>query len=141
MSMWFNAARLSAASFEAIRKEPRLVEALFFDSKLAKPADFDAERDVFGADYRLIGEMIEAMEESGIEEVAEDAGLVRHALGEEEEGSPIAYDFCYGPGFAMTPDEVKAVSKRIGKDDEGFGIGPFFAAAAKAGQGIIGGVS
>lgn len=136
MSMWLNYAKLSPSTFEKAKKTPSLVESLFFsEAGAARPADFDSEADVFGEDYRTISAVTEAMDEAGVPHEWLDKAMGDGA------GDELAYEFCYGPGFALSPAEVKTIAKELGKEGDGFGIAEFFAEAAKQGKGIVGGVS
>jgi hypothetical protein len=68
-------------------------------------------------------------------------------------GSALDFDFCYGPAFGMTPEEVKEVAAGLAAepwahealgvdDDENLpGLLRFFAEAAAEGKGLVGGVS
>jgi hypothetical protein len=136
MSMWLSYAKLSPSSFDEVRKSPSLVEALFFDSELSPPSDFDSEKDTFGEDYRSISSVLEAMEE----DVGHEAGALKRAMGDGA-GEELEYEFCYGPGFALSPADVVTLARELAEDSDGFGIAEFFAEAAKQGKGIVGGIS
>src|SRR5690242_7666004 len=102
MSMWLNYAKLSPSSFERIRKEPSLVETLFFDSSLAAPKDFDGEADVYGEDYLSISSMLEASGDEDEDEDEEgDASPLDEATGAG--ARELDYEFCYGNAFVFEP--------------------------------------
>jgi hypothetical protein len=71
-----------------------------------------------------------------------------HGTGEE-----LPYEFCYGPGFVLDPAAVVRVAEGLAAEgwgadgaigevlDEDEDLGRFYAAAAREGKAVIGGVS
>jgi len=150
MSMWLNLVKLTLDDVEKVKAKPNVLDAVFFDGGTSQLASYNEANDVFGTDYRTLSEVGEAMADG--EELEEQdtwlAKSVGNGLGDE-----LDYEFCYGPGFVLSPDEVKNVATGFASeawyadaeavdDDENIpGLVRFFETAAKEGKGVIGGVS
>jgi hypothetical protein len=156
--MWLTLAKVSPELLAAIRVQPGLVEPLFFDPEeddptAAPPDGFDPASDTFGYDYRTLTMLAEAQaEESGDPAPFEDQDtwLCKAAHGT---GTELPYEFCYGIGFVLEPADVVRVAEGLASEgwgeggpigeilDEDEDLGRFYAAAAREGKAVIGGVS
>lgn len=163
MSMWLTLRKIDTALLEAIRDRPELVHELFFEvDDAAPPRGFRPWADAYGYDYRTISAIVEgrAEDEEGTTDWTGCYPWMARAIGHEGGEVIEDYEFCYGPAFVLTPDEVKKVAKglaaegwglgasaadwgddRRDDDDEFEDLGSFFAAAAAEGRAVIGGVS
>ena len=132
--MWMNFARVSAASLEALKKDASGLDFLFFSEDGAKAAANSAGivgAPCAGLDYRTAAMVIEAMAEHTGEGESDP-------LGELGVTGDLDYDAGYGPAFYLDPAAVKKASADSGippLDDE---VEELFAAAAKAGEAIVG---
>jgi hypothetical protein len=148
MSMWLNLAKLAPADLEKVREDPQRLDRIFFEEEGEAPTEFDEEKDVFGTDYRTLAAIAEAMEI----DLDEGESWLSRATGSGI-GAELEFDFTYGPGFVLLPDEVKQVADGLSAeewagealaidDDENLpGLLRFFVAAAEQRRGIVGGVS
>jgi hypothetical protein len=148
MSMWLNLAKLSSEQLELVRLEPQRLDGVFFEEDAGGIDGIDEDADVFGTDYRTLLAIAEALEI----DLDDGESWLSRATGNGL-GSEIDYEFCYGPGFTMTADEVKQVAAGLAAepwaedalgvdDDENLpGLLRFFAKAAEEGKGLVGGVS
>jgi hypothetical protein len=136
--MWLNYAKVTPEALSSLKKSPKLVEGLFFDSAVGAVAGFEPDKDVFGEDYRMITEVAEAMAggESFYEQETWLTRAMGHGMGEE-----VAYEFCYGPGFCFSAEQVQQIANGLSKEDDPFGVSDFFAEAARQGRAVVGGVS
>lgn len=141
MSMWLDLARVSAATFERIREEPSLIEAIFFGD------DEDAEKtlaelgigqgDIAGFDYRSAYEARRAMAEAMGDELDEDGDPVLDDLGV---GGELDFDAGYGPAFYVEPSATGQATDSIACaiDDDAKAV---IEAAAAGGDYLIGVIS
>jgi hypothetical protein len=148
MSMWLELAKLTPADLEKVRADPQRLDPVFFEEEGEALDELDPEADVFGTDYRTLSAIAEAMEI----DLDDGESWLSRATGNGI-GSELAFDFTYGPGFLLTPDEVQQVAAGLSAegwadaaavedDDENLpGLLRFFTTAAKQKRGIVGGVS
>lgn len=146
MSLWLTLAKIAPPVLAEARQSPALIDALFSggNDPALLPQGFRPGLDSHGEDFRALGDTAEGRAE--VEEGESDwrsaypwlARATGHGCEVVEE-----YEFGYGPAFVLTPDEVRQVAK--GLVGEGWarflGLGPFYAAAAAEGKGVIGGVN
>lgn len=145
--MWLNLAKLSPTQLEQVRGDPQLLDGIFFEDGEV-PDDFQEESDVFGTDYRTLSAIAEAMEI----DLEDGESWLSRATGNGI-GSELDFEFTYGDGFLLSPDDVKQIASGLAKepwaeeagkvdDDENLpGLLRFFAAAARQNRGIVGGIS
>jgi hypothetical protein len=169
MSMWLSLAKFETRQMADLKSNLPLLESIFRDGESVSLPGFDFKRDMFGTRYDDLFSMITAFHdgvpgpafriENGhtiyrtakeidfdIEEswVAKAAG---NGMGQE-----IDIEFNYGPGFLLTPQQVKEASLGFAReawlkefatvdDDQNIpGLIKFYAEAAKQGRFIVGGV-
>lgn len=137
MSMWASFARVSPTSLEALKKDDQGLDFLFFDEGEAKAAAEAAGivgAPCAGLDYRTAAAVYEGMAEAtGEDEVDfyEDLGVT----------GDLEFEAGYGPAFYLDPAAVKAAAENataLELDEE---VKALFAAAAKAGDAIVGIIS
>ena len=141
MSMWTSLARVSAAAFSQIQKEPSLLDAIFFDDDAAATAALAslgiAGDHTAGFDYRLAYEALVAMAEATGQELDEDGDPVLDDLSVTGE---LDYDAGYGPAFYIDPAGVKkAVDSFACQLDEE--VQAVIEGAAAAGDYLVGVIS
>ncbi|GII60351.1 hypothetical protein Skr01_04360 [Sphaerisporangium krabiense] len=156
--MWLNLAKIDGELLESVRAKPDLIGAIFSEDGQA-PAGLPSETDMFGYDYQAFSVIAEARAE------AEHEGegwrtcypWFAAAIGETGENDIEEYEFGYGPAFVLDPAQVAAIAKGLMAEGWGFGatrqspgsgayegfedLGPFYAAAARDGKAVVGGVS
>ncbi|WP_433256089.1 hypothetical protein ACQPYK_16355 [Streptosporangium sp. CA-135522] len=158
MSMWLNLAKIDVELLESVRADPDLIGEIFFDNGQA-PAGFRPETDMFGCDYRTLNAVAEGRAEAERESAQwrECYPWLMAATGENGENDVEGYEFDYGPAFVLDPGQVTMVAQGLMGEGWGFGaarrdaadgadegfedLGPFYAAAAREGKAIVGGVS
>ncbi|MEV8635739.1 hypothetical protein AB0395_29195 [Streptosporangium sp. NPDC051023] len=162
MSMWLNLVKVDAGLLEAVRADPALIGAIVFDDGQA-PVGFRRETDVFGDDYRTLGAVAEgrAEAEHGTTRWRGCYPWLAAATGEDGENDVEGYESGYGPAFILDPGQVAVVAQGLMGEGWGFGaarpdaaggtheggyegfedLGPFYAAAAREGRAVVGGVS
>ncbi|MFF5207810.1 hypothetical protein [Streptosporangium sp. NPDC000396] len=158
MSMWLNLAKIDVELLESVQADPDLIGEIFFDDGQA-PAGFQPETDMFGDDYRTLDAIAKgrAETEHGTAEWKECYPWLAAATGENGENDVDGYEFDYGPAFVLDPGQVAAVAQGLMGEGWGFStaqrdtadgayegfedLGPFYAAAAREGKAIVGGVS
>lgn len=170
--MWLNLAKVSPALLVAVRERPELIDTLFGDEAQA-PDGFHPIADTFNYDYRTLASVAECLAEVGdggsrdegvatgfarcypwLAAITGDFGWV-DGVGEQLDG----YEFCYGPAFVISQDQVEAVVAGLvaeGWDidpsedgeaaesersyDEFEDLVPFLRIAARRGMAVVGGV-
>jgi len=167
--MWLTLAKVNPGLFAEIRANPDLLDAIFFDED-DRPAGLDERSDVFGCDYRTLSAVAEGCaeaDEAGVDWREHYAWLAR-ATGENEADHLPGYDFTYGPAFAFAPTDVQRVAEGLAEEswsldeedarelsgnnsdeededdpefDDFIDLVPFFAAAAREGKAVVGGIS
>ncbi|MEM9071851.1 MAG: DUF1877 family protein [Myxococcota bacterium] len=114
MSIFVNLARVSETALEAIRKEPTLLEALFFetgDAERLAALGLGSER-VTGFDYRTLHEALLGLAEAMGEEVDEDQVV----FDELAVGGEIDFDAGMGPAFFTPAKDVASVREGMLSD-------------------------
>lgn len=158
VSMWLNLAKIDVELLESVRANPDLIGAIFFDDGQA-PVGFHHEADAFGDDYRTLDAIAQGRAEAEHESAQwrECYPWLAAATGETGENDVEGYEFDYGPAFVLDPGQVTAIAQGLMGEGWGFGaarrdaadgayegfedLGPFYAAAAREGKAIVGGVS
>lgn len=157
VSMWLKLAKIDVELLESVRANPGLIGTIF-DSGQA-PAGFHRGADVFGCDHRILSAVAEARAEAEHETAQwrKCCPWLAAATGENGQNDVEGYEFGYGPAFVLDPGQVTAVAQGLTGEGWGFGaarrdaaegahegfedLGPFYAAAAREGKAIVGGVS
>ncbi|MFI7231596.1 hypothetical protein ACIBO5_51090 [Nonomuraea angiospora] len=155
MSMRLNLAKIEAALLESVRTDPALIGTILVN--VGQPhAGFSRETDMFADDYRTLIAIAEgrAEAEHGTTQWRRCYPWLATATGENGANDMQGYEFGYGPAFALDPAQVTAVAQ--GLAGEGWGSGavrgdgvyegfealvPFYAAAAREGKSVVGGVT
>ncbi|WP_157594548.1 hypothetical protein [Streptosporangium amethystogenes] len=158
MSMRLNLAKIDVELLESVRANPALIGTILFNGGQA-PAGFQRETDMFGDDYRTLGAIAEGRAEAEHETAQwrKCCPWLAAATGEDGENDVEGYEFGYGPAFVLDPGQVTAVAQGLMSEGWGFGavrrdtangayegfadLGPFYAAAAREGKAVVGGVS
>ncbi|MFI6796144.1 hypothetical protein [Streptosporangium canum] len=158
MSMRLKLAKIDVELLESVRANPDLIGTIFFNGGQA-PAGFQRETDMFGDDHRTLSALAEARAEAEHETVRwrKCYPWLAAATGENGQNDVEGYEFGYGPAFVLDPGQVTAVAQGLMGEGWGFGaarrnaaegahegfedLGPFYAAAAREGKAIVGGVS
>ncbi|MFI6742769.1 hypothetical protein ACIBI9_58590 [Nonomuraea sp. NPDC050451] len=147
MSMRLNLAKIEAALLESVRADPALIGTILVNDGQSH-AGFSRETDMFAADYRILTAIAEGRAE------AEHATTkwrrcypwLATATGENGENDIEGYEFGYGPAFVLDPVQVTAVAEGLAGERWGSGAGfevlvAFYAAAAREGKAVVGGVN
>ncbi|MFJ8112717.1 hypothetical protein [Streptomyces sp. NPDC096132] len=161
MSMWLSLAKIEPSLLTTAREKPELIDSLFFDEDDdpgAPVPGFRPVADAYGYDYRLLSDIAEGRAQAE-ENTTDWMGAYPWLAKASGHGCDVTeeYEFCYGPAFVLTPDEVRQVAEGLvaegwvpstaakwdeeTEDDEFEDLGPFFAAAAAEGKAVIGGVN
>jgi len=138
MSMWLSLARVSPDALSAILESPELMEAIFFDDDApAKAAELGIEADhCCGVDFLTLSQVHAAMAEAMGEDEPDDVL--------DDDLAPtgvVDFDAGYGPGFFCSAEAAKAAletSMLPELDDDARRV---MAAAAAAGEALVGVVS
>ncbi|MEV7008860.1 hypothetical protein [Streptosporangium sp. NPDC051022] len=156
--MWLNLAKIDAELLESVRAAPDLIGTLFSDDGRA-PAGFRHGIDVFEDDYRTLAAVAEgrAEAEHGTTRWGGCYPWLAAATGEDGENDVEEYELGYGPVFILDPGRVAEVARGLMGEGWGFAtarrgaaeeayegfedLGPFYAAAAREGKAVVGGVS
>ncbi|WP_431971013.1 hypothetical protein [Nocardia sp. bgisy134] len=161
MSMWLELAKIEPSLLEEMREKPELIHTVFFSENDSAPLPGGLRRvaDFYGYDYRTLSAIAEgrAEAEKGTADWRDAYPWLARATGDHCDVIA-GYEFCYGPAFVLTPNEVRQVTEGLvaegwvlgttvadwdeeNEDDEFEDLCPYFAAAAAEGKAVIGGVS
>ncbi|WP_271222301.1 hypothetical protein [Streptosporangium carneum] len=162
MSMWLNLAKIDVEALESVRTDPALIGAILFDGGRPSAGSL-RENDVFGDDYRTLAAVAEGRAEAEHQTTrwGRCYPWLAAATGEDGENDVEGCEFGYGPVFVLDPGQVAVVAKGLMGEGWGFGVarrdaadgvheggyegfedlGPFYAAAAREGRAVVGGVS
>lgn len=155
MSMQLMYTKVTNETLEKIKKDAELINAIFMEGE-APLSDWDYDKDTFEMDYRWFIE-VAAAHADGVE-IFEQTGWAAKAIGHliEEENSKfgrlIDFEFCYGPAFYFTAEEVKKIAAGLAielgdmqedssPDDFEDDVPAFFRFAAEEGKAVVGGVN
>ncbi len=106
--MWLSIVRVSPDAFKAIKKNPDIVDSIFFDGPKDALKDLGIEDShIAGVDYLSAAQALEGMAEATGEEFDEDGILDLEVSGE------LGYDAGYGPAFYLDPEAAKASSESM----------------------------
>ena len=147
MSMFVCVVRVTAATFELLKRDPAQLEGVFEEDADVLSRFGIAESDSAGFDYRIADDVMDAEANLDLDLDSDDDDK----SGGSDDDDPVFkdigadghldYDAGYGNAFTLSPAAVKKAAKEssvIEIDDE---VKKLFKAAAKRGDYIIGVVS
>jgi hypothetical protein len=122
MSMWLNLAKLAPVTYEAVRREPDLLDGVFFTDDAALPG-YDPDADRYGEPFFLTEPDYDAEE---------------WLLAAQRTGEKFGYAFNNGPAFALTPSAMAPIVALAEPDST---VATFLENAVREGKVVVGGIS
>jgi hypothetical protein len=120
--MWLNLAKLTPVTYEAVRREPDLLDGIFFTEDAALPG-YAAEADLYGEPFFL---------------TEPDYDVEEWLLAAQRMGEKFGYEFNNGPAFALAPS---ALAQVVVLAEPGSAVAAFLQDALREGKVVVGGLS